>query len=61
MVSEAKKRANARSDKKNSKMVSFKLNKNNDDDIIKHLENKENKNGYFKELVRKDIKENLKK
>ena len=37
MVSEAKKRANMKSDKKNAKYVTLKLNKNTDKDILEYL------------------------
>lgn len=58
MVSDAKKRANAKSDKKNAKYVTFKFNKNTDIDILERLEKQENKQGYIKKLIREDIKRN---
>ena len=42
--------------KDNIKQVKFTLNKNTDQDVISHLEKQTNKNGYLKELIRKDIK-----
>lgn len=42
--------------KENIKRVVVKLNKNTDDDIIKHLEQKDNVQGYIKQIIRKDIK-----
>ena len=45
--------------KLNIKRVPLNLNKLHDQDIIKHLENK-NANAYIKELIRKDIKERKK-
>jgi len=45
--------------KLNIKRVPLNLNKIHDQDIIKHLENK-NANAYIKELIRKDIKERKK-
>lgn len=56
MVSEAKKRANMKSDKKNAKYVTLKLNKNTDKDILEYLDALDNKNGYLKNLIRQDIK-----
>ncbi|WRK54631.1 hypothetical protein SD457_06805 [Coprobacillaceae bacterium CR2/5/TPMF4] len=56
MVSEAKKRANMKSDKKNAKYVTLKLNKNTDKDILEYLDTLDNKNGYLKKLIRQDIK-----
>ena len=56
MVSEAKKRANMKSDKKNAKYVTLKLNKNTDKDILEYLDTLDNKNGYLKNLIRKNIK-----
>jgi hypothetical protein len=44
--------------KDNVKQIVLKLNRNTDDDILSHLETKENKQGYIKELIRKDITEN---
>lgn len=56
MVSEAKKRANMKSDKKNAKYITLKLNKNTDKDILEYLDTLDNKNGYLKNLIRQDIK-----
>ena len=42
--------------KENVKQVKFTLNKNTDQDIIKKLDTVQNKNGYLKDLIRKDIK-----
>lgn len=55
MVSESKKRANAKSDAKNTKQYKLKLTIATDADIIAKLESVDNKNGYLKELIRKDI------
>lgn len=54
MVSDAKKRANAKSDKKNTVGKYLKLIKTTDSDIIEHLEDKAF-NTYVKELIRKDM------
>ena len=42
--------------KGNIKQVKFILNKNTDTDIIEFLNSKDNKNGYLKELIRRDMK-----
>lgn len=42
--------------KKKCKQIKLLLNKEKDEDIIKNLENQENKQGYIKKLIRKDIK-----
>ena len=61
MVSEAKKKANAKSNKKNSVLFPLRLNKNTDQDIIMELETKYSKAGYIKDLIRKDVAEMLEK
>lgn len=55
MVSEAKKRANNKSNKKNTKMICVRLSFNTDADIIKKLDEVDSKMGYIKELIRKDL------
>lgn len=45
-------------DKENTKRVYIKLNKNTDSDILSYLDSKPNKQGYIKELIRKDMKPN---
>jgi len=54
--SAAKIAANARYNEKNVIQVKFGFNKKTDSDIIEHLQKKENKQKYIKELVRSDIK-----
>lgn len=54
-TSEAQKRASAKYDAKATTQVRFKLNNSTDADILKKLESVPNKQGYFKELVRRDI------
>lgn len=56
MYNEAKKRANAKSDAKNTRQIKLKLSVNTDADILAKLDSTENKQGYIKELIRKDIK-----
>ena len=59
MVSEAQKRANARSDKKNTVGKYLKLIKSTDADIISWLDsNQEPFNSYIKRIIREDIKKN---
>lgn len=43
-------------DKANTRRVYIKLNKNTDKDILDYLDNIPNKQGYIKELIRKDMK-----
>lgn len=42
-------------DKNNTVRMSIKLNKNTDKDILDKLEKVGNKQGYIKELIRRDI------
>ena len=53
--SDAQKRAARKYDQRNTKVITLKLNKTTDADILEQLERCENKQGYIKELVRKDI------
>lgn len=55
MASEAKIRANNKSNKINTKMICLRLSYNTDSDIIKKLDEVESKMGYIKELIRKDM------
>jgi hypothetical protein len=55
MITEAQKRASAKYDKKNTKQMVLKLNLNTDADILAHLETLQNKQGYIKDLIRKDL------
>lgn len=55
MASEAKLRANSKSNKINTKMICVRLSYNTDADIIKKLDEVPSKMGYIKELIRKDI------
>lgn len=57
MATEAKRRANAKYDAANTVQIKIKLNTGTDADIISTLEMKKNKQGYIKELIRKDIAE----
>lgn len=55
MVSDAKRKTNMDYDRKNTKLIGMKLNRNTDKDILEHLENQENIQGYLKQLIRQDI------
>ena len=55
MASEAKIRANNKSNKINTTMVFVRLSYNTDADIIKKLDEVDSKMGYIKELIRKDM------
>lgn len=59
MTTEAQKRAQKRWDEANREnrvSVRLNLNKQTDDDIIAKLESVENKQGYIKRLIRRDLK-----
>ena len=47
--------AKERYDKENTRVVTLKLNKNTDADILNALEHSENKQGYIKSAIRKKI------
>ena len=53
---EAQKRARERYEAKTKVQILLKLNKNTDSDILLKLDKVENKQGYIKQLIRKDIK-----
>ena len=55
MPTEAQKRASAKYAKANTRTISIKLNKKTDADVIEKLDTVQNKNGYIKKLIRKDI------
>lgn len=57
MSTEAQKKASAKYDAKNTKLIQLKLNLKTDVDILKQLELVGNKQGYIKELIRKHIAE----
>lgn len=56
MISEAQKKAQIKYDKNNTRSILFKFNLTNDADILSKLEEVGNKQGYIKELIRKDIR-----
>ena len=55
MVSDARKRSNAKYDATHTKQIKLKLNLKTDDDVIKRLDEVGNKQGYIKGLIRNDI------
>ncbi|MDO5044795.1 MAG: hypothetical protein Q4E22_05835 [Coriobacteriia bacterium] len=57
MVSDAKKRANAKYDRKNMVQRIIKFSPN-EADILAHLDAQPNKAGYIKQLIRDDMNKN---
>lgn len=55
MPTEAMKQAIKRYDEKNTKQLMLKLNVKTDADVLKKLEEVGNKQGYIKELIRRDL------
>lgn len=55
-VSEAMKRGIAKYDKANTRQITFKFNLKTDADILKKLDEVKNRQGYIKELIRKDMR-----
>lgn len=55
MATKAQIKASNKYDKENTKQVSLRLNKKTDSDILNHLETVGSKQGYIKELIRKDM------
>lgn len=56
MATKAQIKASNKYDKENTKQIALRLNKKTDADIIEHLEKQGSKQGYIKELIRKDMK-----
>lgn len=56
MVTNAQKTAQEKYDKNNTRSVLFKFNLTNDADILSKLDEVGNKQGYIKELIRKDMR-----
>lgn len=52
---ESQKRASARYDAKATKQIKLKLNILTDADILDRLDQVDNKQGYIKELIRRDL------
>lgn len=55
MASEAQKKAVAKYDAANTVQFKIKLNKNNDAEMIKFLQGLDNRQGYLKDLIKKDM------
>lgn len=55
MASDAQIRAQMKYDKKNTRQIMFKFNLTTDADILKKLDSVENRQGYVKELIRRDL------
>ena len=55
MQTEAMKKAKAKYDKGNTKQIILNLNLKTDKDILDLLQRVENKQGYIKDLIRKDL------
>lgn len=56
MATKAQIDASVRYDAKNTKRIFIKLNKTTDADILEYLDKVNNKQGYIKELIRKEIR-----
>lgn len=56
MTTKAQMRATAKYTRENCVMLSLKLNKTTDADVLKKLNEVESKQGYIKQLIREDIK-----
>lgn len=54
-VSEAQMRAQTKYDAENTVQIHLKLNRKTDADILERLDQVESKQGYIKELIRKDV------
>lgn len=55
MVTEAQKKASAKYHKEHLKVINVRFNKTTDADIIEYLDMIDNRQGYIKELIRKDM------
>ena len=55
VLTDKKRKTNMDFDRKNTKLIGMKLNKRTDADILSHLEQQENVQGYLKRLIREDI------
>lgn len=57
MTSNAQRRASAKYDKENAVVLTFKLNKKTDSDILAALESVTNRNAFIKKIIREKIAE----
>lgn len=55
MATEAQIKAQAKYDAENTRQVHLKLNRNTDKDVLDKLDEVPSKQGYIKELVRRDL------
>lgn len=55
MITEQQKRAQIKYDKANTRKITFKFNLKIDADILERLDSVNNRQGYVKELIRRDI------
>jgi len=55
ILTDAKRKTNMDYDRKNTKLIGMKLNKNTDADILAFLAKQENIQGYLKQLIREDM------
>ena len=60
MSTQAQKRASIKYDALNTTRLYVRLNNKTDADILEHLDQIENKQGYVKNLIRKDMKRPVK-
>ena len=61
MATEAQKKASKKYSRNNTKRYAIELNIKTDSDIIKALDSVPNKQGYIKELIKKDIYKDVKR
>lgn len=55
MTTEARKKATAKYQRKNTRQIILRLNIRTDADILERLDSQGNKQGYIKQLIRADI------
>lgn len=60
-MNDARRRAQYKYNKANTKQVTLRLNRRTESDIIERLEGLDNKQGYIKALIRADAEKNSKK
>ena len=56
-LTEAKRRAIQKYDASHTRQIHLKLNMKTDADILEHLDQQENVQGYIKDLIREDMKD----
>ena len=56
MATEAQKRASAKYEANHTRQIKLKLNLETDKDILNRLDSVDNKQGYIKDLIRKNIR-----